>query len=469
MNIHGRPHHFLPAFFLFATVAAAGADGAGESADHTFDAWLAAAQISGELIYFQRHSDRYDVADGRRHTLRNHRTIQTRFDFASAYAADAIGVDLGVFTANDIANCCALDHEFNFVPWRNPWESDWSKKHARDGGSLYRAHLKLRHGGWWGKFGYYQPEGPGVFGVNWSVLPGTLRGFEGGGQIALDGAEKRRLVFAIQWANAYKAPWYGEVAHFRGVDGKSRVDDMYSLGARYEITDGHSSGSTEFAWGEARNFLQNAHLKLKYRREPESGVSTSFSYQLYAVTDRVHGNDAGYFSGGRAWQHYLAWSGDKAPYTAKVEFTHSRAPSRNADHQGYFVYRLSGQYAGANGAYEPWWDNRSDWNHDRESAWFLSIGRTLDDLLPARGFSATLSAASGYGGRSYGVSETLRESAWSIHLAYVAPSGPLKGAQASLHFTRYDNHTRQPSWEGYKNLFQDERDLKFLVVVPWRG
>jgi hypothetical protein len=455
----------------FAAVAAAGpSPGDGNAAHGTFGDWLAATEISGELIYFQRRSNRHDVADGRRHTLRDHRTVQTRLDFASAYADNAIGIDIGLFSANDIHNCCAPDHEFNFVPWRNPWEADGSKRHARDGFSLHRAQIKLRRDGWWGKFGYYQPQGPGVLGVNWSILPGTLRGFEGGGRIGFGGgAKKRELIFAVQWANGYKAPWYRDVYHFRAADRERRVEDVYSFGVRCETTAGKSSHSAEVAWGEARGFLQNAHFKFKYRREFNPTLSTAFSYQLHAATDRVRGNDAGYFGGGRGWQHYLAWSGTKLPYTVKVEFTNTHAPSRNDTHLGYFVYRLSGGYGGANGAYEPWWDNRSDWNHNRESAYFVSIARNFDDVLSTPGFSAAISAVYGHGGQVYGISENLRESAWSIHFTYAVPAGPLKGTRASLHYTEYDNHTRLPSWQGFKNLFQDERDLKILVIVPWQG
>jgi len=61
----------------------------------------------------------------------------------------------------------------------------------------------------------------------------------------------------------------------------------------------------------------------------------------------------------------------------------------------------------------------------------------------------------------------LRERAWSADLAYAVPGGPLKNARISLHYTRYDNKTNQPSWTGYNNLFQDERDLKILLVIPW--
>ena len=88
--------------------------------------------------------------------------------------------------------------------------------------------------------------------------------------------------------------------------------------------------------------------------------------------------------------------------------------------------------------------------------------------MPIPGFTAALSAVRGQGGRVYGVRETLRESAWSLDLAWTAPFGALKGCRISLHYTRYDNRSRQPSWEGYKNSFQDERDFKFLIILPLR-
>jgi hypothetical protein len=66
------------------------------------------------------------------------------------------------------------------------------------------------------------------------------------------------------------------------------------------------------------------------------------------------------------------------------------------------------------------------------------------------------------------VEQKLRESAWSFDLTYLTPAGPLKNTRFSLHYTRYNNKTRQPSWEGFKNLFQDERDLKFFIIVPWK-
>jgi hypothetical protein len=127
---------------------------------------------------------------------------------------------------------------------------------------------------------------------------------------------------------------------------------------------------------------------------------------------------------------------------------------------------LTGWYGGAKGAYEPWWDNRSDWNHNRESAVFVSLSRTLGDWgLP--GVAVGVSAARGWGGRVHGVSETLKERAWSVDTSFQAPSGAWRNARLSLHYTRYDNATHLPSWTGFKNLFQDERDLKVLLTIPW--
>jgi hypothetical protein len=443
-------------FFPILSCAAEAATGGG---------WFADSTLSGDLMYFQRHRDRYRVDEDRYATNLHHRSVQARLDFDSAFVADVFGFDLGVFSATDLENDGSPDHEINFFPWRDPWSADWSRRNAKNGVSLYRAHAKLRHGGngnkWWGKFGYFQPSGPGTLGVNWALMPGTWRGVESGGEISRDWG---KLVFAAAWANGYKAPWYRDIYHFRAGNGKDRVRNVVSLGLRYET----GTTSVEAAWGEARNYLRNAHLKFKWRREFDRDASIGLSYHLYGASDRVRGHDAGYYAGGRAWQHYFAWNAGFAPYTIKAEFIHTRAPSRAVGHLGYFVYRLSGAYGGANGAYELWWDNRSDWNHHRESAFFLSLGRRLDDVLPIPGFTLTASAVRGRGGRVYGVRESLRESAWSLDLGYVAPSGMLKGSRISLHYTRYDNSTHRPSWEGFKNLFQDERDFKFLFVLPLR-
>ncbi|MDR2164329.1 MAG: hypothetical protein LBO79_01595 [Zoogloeaceae bacterium] len=427
-----------------------------ETAD---DAWTALAQtkVSGSLMYFQRHRERYRIDEDRFGGNLHHRTLQGQVDISTPYfLKNVIGVEAGIFATTDLANGASPDHEISFFPWRNPWSADWLRRDARGGFSLYRAHLKLRHvtdhGDWWGKLGYFQPGGPGVLGVNWSLMPGTYAGVEGGvdsGPFSVAGACVTR----------YKAPWYRGTYAF--LDNERRgVGHLWSLGARYAPNG--SPFSAEVAYGEAPGYLRSAHLKLKHRTG-----ARYLSYQLYVMGDH-DGADSpnNHYAGNWAFQHYLAFSRTFAPYVFRAEFTHTRAPSRAPRHLGYFVYRLSGWYGGANGAYEPWWDNRSDWNHNRESAVFFSLTRTLDDI-GLSGVHAGVSIARGWNGKVYGVREELREAAWSVDLGYRVLSGPLRDTRLTLHYTRYDNRTRQPGWTGYRNLFQDERDLKVLIVVPW--
>jgi len=51
---------------------------------------------------------------------------------------------------------------------------------------------------------------------------------------------------------------------------------------------------------------------------------------------------------------------------------------------------------------------------------------------------------------------------------YTVQEGRAKGTQLKLDYTQYANHTNIPSWGGdYGNIFQDEKDVKFMVTVPF--
>jgi len=455
---------FLGSFFFHVRLALASDETAPATAQQQIaesgESLLPA--VSGNLFYFNRHRKRYDVGQERFRDNLRHQTLQGSVDISTPFYGDTVGVDLGVFSTIDLTNRASPDHEMSFFPWRDPWSPDWSKRDAKSGTSLYRAHLKLQQVAgdrrFWGKVGYFQPSGPGVIGVNWSLMPGTYRGLE-------TGLDYGPLSIAFAWADQYKAPWFSDLYHFRKNDDRTRVDHLWSFGARICFTPGFS---VEAAYGESQGFLRSAHLKFKYNSPDEK---IALSYQLYGMADRNKSSSSdNQYSGHVAHQHYLAAAWRPAPWVLRAEFLHTRAPSTQPQHAGYFAYRLIGKYGGANGAYEPWWDNRSDWNHNRESAVFLGVSRSLDDLLGVSGFTAGLSAVYGWGGRTYGVEKRLRESAWSADFAYAVPSGPLKNARISLHYTRYDNKTNQPSYpdQGYKNLFQDEKDLKILLVIPWK-
>ncbi len=52
--------------------------------------------------------------------------------------------------------------------------------------------------------------------------------------------------------------------------------------------------------------------------------------------------------------------------------------------------------------------------------------------------------------------------------SHTIQDGRAKGTMFKLHFTEYDNHSDIPSWGGgYGNIFQDERDVKFMVIAPF--
>ncbi len=68
----------------------------------------------------------------------------------------------------------------------------------------------------------------------------------------------------------------------------------------------------------------------------------------------------------------------------------------------------------------------------------------------------------------YDKNRTIEESAYSLDAVYTIQDGRAKGTMFTLHFTEYDNHSDIPSWGGgYGNIFQDERDVKFMVIAPF--
>jgi hypothetical protein len=72
------------------------------------------------------------------------------------------------------------------------------------------------------------------------------------------------------------------------------------------------------------------------------------------------------------------------------------------------------------------------------------------------------------GQREDNASNKIKESSYSLDALYTVQEGRAKGTLFKLHFTQYDNHSENPSWGGgYGNMFQDERDVKFIVIAPF--
>lgn len=432
-----------------------------ESQERSFStgtAFFDDGKVTGSFYYFQRKRMRYSLADDRYHNNLDHATTGVGAEFSSGFIGDVIGVDVGAFTAHDLWNSNLAFHELSFFPARDPWHINWGAEHPDNGVSLHKALVKVRHGNAWGKAGYFQPTGPGTLGVNWSVYPGTYRGAEAGftrGGLSVAGA----------WADAYKAPWFRDVYRFRRDDG-SHVAGLWSLGARYTFgEESFFSGATvELAYGESENYLKNAHLKIKTERRIGDGVLT-LGYQLYAMDDAASGGPNDNFDG-VATQHFFFSKYTLGPWTLRGELTYTLAPQNNEANKGYFAYRLVGQYGGAQGAIEPDWNTRSDWNHNREAAAFLKISRTFS-LFGLSGFEAGFTYSHGWDGKAYGYSGHLKEWAFAFDLGYTVPDGALAGATVKAHYMEYRNGSAMPDWVGFKNAFQDERDFKLLITIPF--
>ncbi|MDR2488268.1 MAG: OprD family porin [Desulfovibrio sp.] len=443
--------------------ATAGAEEAKKRSFSTGTDFFDKAALSGGLYYFQRDRKRYDPASDAYAVNLEHATLQANADFSSGFLGDSVGVDFALFGSTDIHNAGAVDHEMGFFPWHNPWHPDWSKNKTKDGFSVYTAAIKAKAGPLWGRAGYLQPSGPGVLGVNWSIMPGTYRGLN-------MGADFGNLSVAAAWADEYKAPWFPSTNAFLKNDGQSRVPWLWSAGTSYRFADGFT---VEAAYGESKNHLKNAHFKSRYETEyGQSGTKDthklSLGYHLYLMDDNDDsGTSPNDNFAGTASQHYLFSRFDTKLWTVKLEGTYTRAPVTSSVQVGYFAYRLTDRNGSSKGAYEAWWDARSDWNAHDEKAVYLGVERRLDDLLPLPGFSIGLGAALGWDGKAYGYSEHLKEWAFNVDIGYSKPDAPCQGAFVKVHYTEYKNGSSQPSWAAYKNAFQDEHDIKLFMGIPF--
>ena len=135
-------------------------------------------------------------------------------------------------------------------------------------------------------------------------------------------------------------------------------------------------------------------------------------------------------------------------------------------------------YASSNGRLDIWWDNRSDFNANGEKAVFFGAMYDLKNWnLAGLGQWARPTFTHGMPSHAtwqinpdayYDKNRTIEESSYSLDAVYTLQEGRAKGTMFKLHFTQYDNHSDIPSWGGgYGNIFQDERDVKFIVIAPF--
>ncbi len=417
--------------------------------------------ISGNLNFFMRARDRAgkdaNGDDTSKGTNLDHGSVFANLGFHSGYVADVIGFDAVVYSTFDMwageETGGSFEHEMNFFDCDSAYgaSSSCDSYNTDNGVSFATAALKFKFAeSVNAKLGYFQPSVPSTLGVNWSFAPGTYRG----GEL---GASFGDLSLGFVYADEYKAPWFKETYEFNegtfwGGEGDN-VGDVYSLGARYALSNGISFdvGYGALTDGDRKN----AHVKVK--GTTDSGLY--WSPQLYVVDDDNQYDDT-------AFQLALLTSKSVGQYSFRAEATYTSADSEDTrGNVGNMAYRLTEQYGGSNGAYEIWWNNRSDFNHDGEYAFFLSAARDFSDI-GGNGFSAGISGAYGAGADADGYDE-LVEYAYSFFANYAIQAGALKDANVSFYYTNFYNDSDAADWDAYSNAFNDETDFKLMLTIPF--
>lgn len=296
-------------------------------------------------------------------------------------------------------------------------------------------------------------------------MPGTYQGAEAGAKLDFD--DRGALSFSYMWANEYKAPWYNETDNFYQNDGVSKIDYVHSVGASYDFK---NDLILEAAFGQAQGYVDQYFAKASYKFDV-AGNPLSTSYQFYGSRDKADNNTINDIYDGTAWLQALTFGYTIGPVDLRLEGTWVKADGR----QGYFNSRMTPRYGSSNGRLDIWWDNRSDFNAHNEKSVFAGAMYDLKGWnLPGwavgasyvYGWDAKPSNVSS-GDKYYDAGNSIKESAYSLDLLYTVQEGMAKGTLFKLHFTQYDNHSNIPSWGGgYNNIFQDERDVKFIVIAP---
>lgn len=426
------------------------------------------ATLTGGIYYWQRHRERLDLVPesdkhGQYQQNLHHSTFNANLDFSSGYAADFIGLDLGLLGALEMSDKGpAAPNEIGFSDAKTRWDEQWTGD--KNGASFYKAALKINYQDYWLRAGYLQPQGETLLAPHWSFLPGTYRGAEAG--LNYDFSEAGRLSLSYMWTDEYKAPWYQNTYKFRKADGESGISWLHSIGAKYDFK---NDLLLEGAFGQAAGYMDQYFTKVSWAF-PVTENKLRTSWQFYGAKDKESGgaSNSNDVYDGLAWLQAVTLGYTAGPLDFRLEGTWVKAEGN----QGFFLQRMTPGYATSNGRLDVWWDSRSDFNANGEKALFAGVLYDLSSWsLP--GWAAGTSYAWGWDARpgtnpAYDQNQRLKESAWNLDLLYTVQQGPIKGTLFKLHYTRYNNHSSVPSYSsGYGNIFQDEKDVKFIVIAPF--
>ena len=437
--------------------------------------FLEDGSITGNIFFWNRDRERKDISQdlngnrqyhGYKKNIRQS-TFNANLDVKSGFIADILAFEVGGYGAWEVSNGGnGHPNEIGFSGGRTRWDENWKKDVS--GASVYKALVNLKlDDKFWLKAGYIQPSGQTLLAPHWSLLPGTYRGFEAG--TVFDFQDNGVLSMSYMWADKYKAPWYKRVYNFRQWDNKTEISYLHSAGLKYDFK---NNLVLEGAFGQAHNYMNQYFAKASYKMDVLDNP-LSMSYQFYGAKDQHHRGLDVY--DGLAWLQSASLQYQIGPVGLRAEGVIVKAEGN----QGFFLQRMTPSYASSNGRLDVWWNSRSDFNADGEKALFAEISYDLGHLSNylagwrtatsyAYGWDAKPNSSKNQSGQRNFKSQRLIESAWNIDLSYTVQESWAKDSSFQLHYTRYNNHSNNPSWSnGYDNIFQDEHDIKFIVTLPF--
>ncbi|MCO6554915.1 MAG: OprD family outer membrane porin [Gilliamella sp.] len=420
------------------------------------------SSLTGNVFFWNRDRERKDIDTHKYEKNLRHTSFNTNLDFKSGYIADRLAIELGGYGAWEVSNGGnGHPNEIGFSGAHTRWDEDWKKDVS--GLSFYKAQANFKIDElFWIKAGYIQPSGQTLLAPHWSLLPGTYRGFEIGSTLDFDSAGA--LSMSYIWSDKYKAPWYKRLYEFKQWGKGKKIDYLHSAGLKYDFK---NDLVLESAFGQAQNYMNQFFGKVSYKMEVFDNPMI-MSYQFYGAKDQSHKGTDVY--DGLAWLQAATLGYQVGAIGLRFEGVSVKADGE----QGFFLQRMTPDYASSNGRLDIWWNSRSDFNANGEKAVFAEVTYDLSHLSHyLAGWKTGASYAYGWDAkpstnRQYNQKQRLIESAYNFDLGYTVQESWAKDTTFQLHYTKYNNHSNIPNWGGgYGNIFQDERDIKFIVTIPF--
>ena len=326
------------------------------------------SSLTGNVFFWNRDRERKNIDEHKYEKNLRHSSFNTNLDFKSGYIADRFAIELGGYGAWEVSNGGnGHPNEIGFSGANTRWGEDWKKDVS--GLSFYKALVNFKlDEKFWLRAGYIQPSGQTLLAPHWSLLPGTYRGVEFGTLLDFDDAGA--LSMSYMWKDKYKAPWYKRLYEFKQWGKGKKIDYLHSAGLKYDFK---NDFVIESAFGQAQNYMNQFFGKASYKTDVFNNPLT-MSYQFYGAKDQSHKGKDVY--DGLAWLQAATLGYQMGPVGLRFEGVVVKAEGE----QGFFLQRMTPDYASSNGRLDIWWNSRSDFNANGEKALFAEITYDLGDL-----------------------------------------------------------------------------------------